>query len=155
MRRIWTTVGGLVALTALAACGASTPAPETAPAPPPATPPAAETEREPSALDGIYTLAQAERGEAVFTAVCSECHDAADWTDRSFLQRWNDKSVYQLYYQIHDTMPYGAPGSLSRQQYTDVLTYIFHLNDLPTGPEELGADDDDLDDFWLHWLNGG
>lgn len=152
MGRTSITMSGLAALTLLAGCQASAPTPEPAPAPAPA---AADTpEREPSVLDGIFTLAQAERGEEVFTAVCSECHDTADYTDEAFLSRWNDKSVYQLYYQIHDTMPYGAPSSLTRQQYTDVLTYIFHLNGMPTGDTELGSDDDSLDDFWVHWLNG-
>lgn len=159
MRRTITTAGALGSLALFAACQAPAPAPAPAPEP---TPPAAaepaaaaEAEREPSALDGIYTLEQAERGEEVFQQVCSECHDTEDWTERGFLQRWNEQSVYQFFYQIHNTMPYGAPGSLTRQQYADIVAYIFHLNDLPAGPEELGASDDELDDFWMWWLNGG
>jgi hypothetical protein len=48
-------------------------------------------------------------------------------------------------------MPYDDPWSLSRQQVTDVLSYILQLNGLPTGAAELGVEDDDIDDFWINW----
>ena len=129
-------------------------APSATPAQPaPAQPdPAAVTEAaDPTTADGIYTAEQADRGEALFDGVCSECHDAADWTESGFKGRWESQSVFQLWYYINDRMPYDDPFSLSRQQVTDVLTYILELNGLPAGASELGVEDDDIDDFWIAW----
>jgi len=150
--------GGLVALAFLSACSAGTPAPGEPPQPV-AAPEAEEapvaatptTREDPTTLDGIYTAAQAERGEAVYQELCSECHETEDWTETAFLGRWADQSTFQLWYYINDRMPYDNPWSLSRQQVTDVITYILRLNDLPTGTEELGTTDDDIDQYWIVW----
>lgn len=153
--------GGLVALAILSACSSGAPAPAPAPQPAPAaTPPAQQpvaqapattTRSEPTTADGIYTVVQADRGEEVFVQLCAECHDAADWTESAFQGRWQDQSTFQLWYYINDRMPYDNPWSLSRQQVTDVLAYILHLNNLPTGSEELGTTDDDIDQYWIVW----
>jgi mono/diheme cytochrome c family protein len=151
MVRTAVTVGGFGFLAFLTACGGG-PAP--APAPEPAAAEeveAAVDDSEASTLDGVYTVAQAERGHKLFQAVCSECHDAADWTDSGFLARWADQSTYQLWYYINDRMPYDDPFSLTRQQVTDVMTYIFQLNGLPAGDSEMGTDDDSIDDYWIIW----
>lgn len=142
---------GLLSIAFVAACS-SGPAPESAPAPPA---PAAEAEPEstddPTTADGIFTVAQAERGHDLFRSVCSECHDQEDWTEVGFRNRWEDQSVFQLWYYINDRMPYDDPWSLTRQQVTDVLTYILQLNGLPAGEGELATDDDSIDDFWIVW----
>ena len=112
---------------------------------------APSTGEDPTTLDGINTTAQAERGGAVFQESCAECHETEDWTETAFLGRWADQSTFQLWYYINDRMPYDNPWSLSRQQVTDVMTYILHLNELPTGSEELGTTDDDIDRYWIVW----
>ena len=133
-------------LVLLAACQSG------APAPAPTTPRAApDRSGDPTTADGIFTVAQAERGLQLFEGVCSECHDADDWTEVGFRGRWEDQSVFQLWYYINDRMPYDDPWSLSRQQVTDVLTYILQLNRLPVGDAELATDDDSIDDFWITW----
>lgn len=141
------------ALVAFVSACSSGPAPEAAPAPRPQAAPAVQpdADAEPSTADGIFTLAQAERGHELFRAVCSECHDAADWTETGFQNRWENQSVFQLWYYINDRMPYDDPWSLTRQQVTDVLTYILQLNDLPAGDAELATDDDSIDDYWIVW----
>lgn len=141
---------GLALVSFVAACS-SGPAPAAAPAPAADTAPMAAPDVEPSTADGIFTAAQAERGHELFRAVCSECHDAADWTETAFRNRWEDQSVFQLWYYINDRMPYDDPWSLTRQQVTDVLTYILELNDLPAGSAELATDDDSIDDYWIVW----
>lgn len=155
--------GGLISAALAAACQAGTETPASSPQPAPASPPAAQAPAAPAAtptsgvkttMAGIYTVAQAERGQQVFTAVCSECHEPENWTEAAFKGRWAGKPVYQLFYQIHNTMPYGAPSSLTRQQYTDVVAYILSLNKLPTGTTELGSDDDSLDAFDIDWGEG-
>ncbi len=118
----------------------------------PATSPAVRSKTdEPNTTDGIYTVAQAERGIGVYNRICSECHMPEDWTDPAFLERWEEASVFRLWYWIYERMPHGNPGSLTRAQVTDALTYIFQLNGLPPGPSELADDDDTIDDYWIIW----
>ncbi len=149
----------LVAATALfaTACqSGSAPTADSASAPAPAatTAPGAETAniREPNTLGGIYTTAQAQRGRQVFEAICSNCHATEDWQDPHFRARWEGESVYRFWFYIYEQMPEGEPPySLTRQQVTDVLTFILQLNGLPTGETALGSDDDSIDPYWLHW----
>jgi len=143
-----------LACLAVASCQSGTQATVATPPPAPemaAPVPESAPEAEPSTLDGVYTAEQAQRGFDLYSAECSECHETADWQEGGFLGRWADQSVYRLWYYINDRMPYDDPWSLSRQQVTDVLTYILQLNDLPTGENELGADDDSIDDYWIVW----
>lgn len=152
MNRFVRALLGTSILLAGVACsgGSTTPATAPAPAAEPAAP-ASDAGADPTTADGIFTVAQAERGAALFRSTCSECHDQADWTEAGFRGRWEDESVFQLWYYINDRMPYDNPWSLSRQQVTDVLAYILQLNDLPAGDSELGTDDDTIDDFWIRW----
>ena len=150
--------GATAALAFLAACSSGSQAPVEAPQPAAAHMEEAEPETasstvldEASTLDGIYTVAQADRGEAVFQELCSECHETEDLTETAFRGRWADQSTFQLWYYINDRMPYDNPWSLTRQQVTDVLTYILSLNGLPTGDTEMGTTDDDIDQYWIVW----
>lgn len=128
------------------------PAAEQGPASQPEAPPAPRSKAdEPNTTDGIYAEAQAVRGRQVFEQICTECHVPADWTEPAFLERWEEASVFRLWYWIYERMPHGNPGSLTREQVTDALTYIFQLNGLPPGPGELADDDDSIDDYWIIW----
>lgn len=112
--------------------------------------------REPNTLAGIYTVAQAERGRAVFDDICSTCHNAEEWQDEGFKARWNGESIYRFWSWIYERMPDDAPPySLPREQVSDVLTYILQLNGLPAGDTELGSDDDSIDQHWLYWSAAG
>lgn len=106
---------------------------------------------EPNTLHGVYSDVQADRGHRVYREICSECHESWDWTDPAFLSRWEEASVFRLWYWIYQRMPHGRPGTLTRRQVTDALAYILRLNGLPPGPAELGSDDDSLDDYWILW----
>lgn len=141
----------LLLAAALGSCRSATPEANTAPAPASAARPPVPRIAEPNTLHGVYTTAQAQRGRQVFGRICSECHETADWTDPAFLERWEEASIFRLWYWIYERMPHGDPGSLSREQVTDALTYILQLNGLPPGPNELGTDDDSLDDYWIFW----
>jgi len=151
--------GAFVALALLPACSSGPQTPVQSPAPAEEAPVAAEENTssgtdygdDATTLDGIYTVAQAERGEEVYHELCAECHETEDWTESAFLGRWQDQSTFQLWYYINDRMPYENPWSLTRQQVTDVMTYILHLNGLPSGSEELGVTDDDIDKYWIVW----
>jgi mono/diheme cytochrome c family protein len=142
---------GFTRLALVAACSSGSSAPASTPAPTPQPDAEAATDAEPTTADGVFTLAQADRGHDLFVSSCSECHDVEDWTDNGFKGRWEEQSVFQLWYYINDRMPYDDPWSLSRQQVTDVLTYILQLNGLPAGDTELATDDDSIDDYWIAW----
>ena len=142
----------LLFLTALTVCQSGGSAVDPTPAQPSPEPTPEAEAAEPSTLDGIYTVSQAERGLDVFENVCSECHETVEWQDDLFLARWEGESVYRFWYYIYERMPNGAPPySLPRDQVSDVVTYILQLNGLPAGETELGNDDDSIDDHWLRW----
>jgi mono/diheme cytochrome c family protein len=89
---------------------------------------------------GAYTEEQAERGVAVWKAVCVECHELDDMTNADFRLEWNGKTLYALYDLIRTTMPDENPGTLTREQYLDVTAYVLKLNKLPAGPAEFTGD---------------
>ena len=54
------------------------------------------------------------------------------------------KTAFDVFNQIRTTMPDDNPGSLERQEYIDLVAYIFSLNAYPAGEGDLPADDDGL-----------
>ncbi|MFP3948456.1 MAG: c-type cytochrome [Gemmatimonadota bacterium] len=111
---------------------------------------AAEPEAEETAAaarTGLYTVEQAERGEQTYDDTCSFCHATSQFSGTTFMRSWGGSPVDQLYSLIASTMPYDAPGSLSTQQYVDVVAYILELNDLPAGDDELPTDPDALSEI--------
>ena len=94
---------------------------------------------------GVYTEAQAERGAAAYTANCAVCHgaqlagtgEAKPLAGPEFLSSWDGLSMGELLERTRTTMPLQAPGSLSREVYTDVLAYVLKFNAFPSGAAEL------------------
>ena len=87
--------------------------------------------------DGVYTAAQADRGQMVFQAQCAACHDVARFTGDEFLQSWTGRPLHALFELVSMTMPEDNPGSLKAQQYADVIAYLLKLNKFPVGQDEL------------------
>ncbi len=141
MRLLFPTLSALVVLSACAssqtANDSPTPAAEPAPAP-------AANAAMPTAADGIFTAAQAERGEEQFVQDCAECHASSEFKGRQFMFSWGRRSVGDFYRHVVDFMPEDAPGSLTPQQYVDVVAYILDINDFPAGEQELPADEEVL-----------
>src|SRR5687768_811670 len=82
--------------------------------------------------NGIYTDAQAARGQAVYDKKCASCHglrlegaSASALSGGKFADRWarGDKSVDDLYFITRTQMPFGAGNTLSKQQYIDTVAY--------------------------------
>ena len=96
---------------------------------------------------GIYTPEQAARGKDVYAGSCKSCHTAESHTGPVFEAIWNRKSLADLYGFIRDRMPKNEPGSLSAQEYTDVVAYLLRMNRMPTGQHELPADSTALKDI--------
>jgi mono/diheme cytochrome c family protein len=95
-------------------------------------------------LDGVYTDEQAERGEELAQANCMACHSAGEWSNGRYIGLWDGRSVADLFENLEGTMPYDEPGRLTRQEYSDVIAYIFSLGDLPAGDVPLPSDADGL-----------
>jgi mono/diheme cytochrome c family protein len=88
-----------------------------------------------SAADGVYTAAQAERGEATFRSVCAACHTQGDFVGEAFLKRW--PTVGGLFDIVSMTMPQDQPGSLTAQQYAELISFLLNRNNFPAGTTEL------------------
>lgn len=104
-----------------------------------------------SQWDGIYTAAQAQRGEAVFTKQCVSCHPAdlsaqqmgmmpaPALTGRRFSGRWNKQTLDTMVRIIQRTMPRDEPGILSLQEASDITAFVLRTNQYPAGNAELPA----------------
>ena len=55
----------------------------------------------------------------------------------SFLSNWSARPLADLVDKIQKTMPFNLPGSLSRQQSTDLAAYILQAGKFPAGQAEL------------------
>ena len=98
----------------------------------------------PPAPRGTHTEAQAARGEATYRASCTSCHTASAHSGDNFIRGWDSRTAFDLFELIRTTMPIDNPGRLSRQQYADIVAYLFKLNALQAGDRELPTDDEGL-----------
>jgi S-disulfanyl-L-cysteine oxidoreductase SoxD len=96
------------------------------------------------ASHGAYTEAQATRGEATYRANCSSCHTTSAHTGDTFFRAWETRTAFDLFELIRTTMPNDNPGRLSRQEYADIVAYMFKLNRFPPGERPLPTDDEGL-----------
>jgi mono/diheme cytochrome c family protein len=95
--------------------------------------------------DGIYTAEQAKRGGMVYSDVCSPCHGpdrggtdlAPALTGADFAMNWTDMKLADFFDRVSQTMPLSAPGSLSAQQYADVIGFIMQKSGAPAGTTEI------------------
>jgi len=82
-------------------------------------------------LNGIYSSAQATRGERTYKTSCQSCHVAREY--KGLIQKSeNSKIQISAYFDlISQTMPQDAPGSLSNDAYLNLIAYMLSLNDFP------------------------
>lgn len=85
--------------------------------------------------DGVFTVAQAARGKAVYDKSCATCHPTEFYVER--LARWESLPVADLFESVSASMPQDNPGSLLTSEYVDALAYIFSITGSPTGSSEL------------------
>ncbi len=97
----------------------------------------------------VYTMAQAERGEGIFEEWCGVCHLPSFFTGIGFRAGWAGNTIGELYRFVAATMPQDLPGRLEPQQYADALAYIFQVNRMPPGDQELPPDERELNRFRL------
>lgn len=95
--------------------------------------------------DGVYSGEQAQRGEQAAWAHCFSCHLPLDWGNPAFMQSASTWRLGDLFNTISRTMPYDTPGSLSAEQYADIVAYMLQLQEAPAGANELSSSLRELD----------
>jgi mono/diheme cytochrome c family protein len=98
--------------------------------------------------DGVYTSAQAARGQALYKQRCASCHgqtlggaNAPPLTGNDFLVGWSQRPVSELFDKVHILMPADKPGTLTRQEAVDVTAYVLEVGGFPPGQVALADDD--------------
>ena len=98
-----------------------------------------------TANDGIYSEAQAKRGDVLYKEQCATCHgDNLEGSGpmpalagKDFLASWEGKSVADLFEKTHTTMPATAPGSLTPAQAADITAYMLASSKYKAGTTDL------------------
>jgi mono/diheme cytochrome c family protein len=104
-----------------------------------------------SVWQGVYAIAQSERGRSVYTQSCGQCHgetlggDIGPTLVGPFWAIWEGRTAAELYTSIRTTMPADAPESLKAQEYVDLIAYLFSVNKFPAGEKELPTDQEELE----------
>lgn len=103
--------------------------------------------------DGVYEKKQADRGKKGYAVFCESCHaDDLSGTNSGDsgappLRRegfMEGSDAYALFTKMRQAMPLDAPGSLTPEEYVDILAYIFQENGFPAGRDELTLNADQL-----------
>lgn len=95
--------------------------------------------------DGVFSEAQAEVGEQLYTDNCILCHDKKYF--RPVLKRWEGQPISVLFTVMSASMPENNPGFLSEKEYVDILAYILSLSRYAAGDTELDYKDGVLDEL--------
>lgn len=121
-----------------------------------ATDAVATEEGQPSVWNGVFTTEQAKRGEQEYQQACAECHlddlsgaGIPSLIGEPFHIRWSELSVADLVLVSRTTMPEGAPASLSRQAYVDIVSFMLQRNGFPAGESELPLDTESLQSIMI------
>ena len=98
-----------------------------------------------SITEGVYSAGQAARGQQLYKVQCAACHGNAlegasgpPLAGDGFASNWSAQPLANLVDKIQKTMPFNLPGSLSRNQSTDLGAYVLQAGKFPAGPTELG-----------------
>lgn len=101
-------------------------------------PPAPSAES--TTLAGVYTPAQAARGEESYMNICVGCHSAGTYVGAQFMSKWDGRPLSELYEIMVEKMPKDDPGGLEPGEYAQILAFILRQNKMPAGKAELPAD---------------
>ena len=104
-----------------------------------------------TAREGVYSGAQATRGQAIFKDKCAACHGdmlegliGPPLTGDEFLKAWGSQPLSELADKIQKTMPQSEPGTLTRPQAVDLVAHILQVGKFPAGQSALPEGEDAL-----------
>lgn len=113
------------------------------------------------AQDGTihFTADQVASGEVLYKETCQICHGnrlsngqfGTPLKGGFFHNTWKGRTLGELAQQVWEKMPPDNVQSLTREQVTDVLSFILSHNDLEAGDTAMSTDMDILDGTPLPW----
>jgi mono/diheme cytochrome c family protein len=90
-------------------------------------------------LSGIYTAAQATKGEDIYYGLCVSCHPKGTYAGPGFKSNWAGKPLSDLFDWVLTKMPKNDPGTLSPAESAQVVAYILKENSMPVGKTPLST----------------
>src|SRR5881397_273642 len=99
------------------------------------------------AAAGVYTAPQAASGRAVYQANCAICHqqdlsgsgDAPTLRGSEFVSNWGPRTTRELLSFLQLTMPPARQGTLSQEDYLNIVAFILQSNGARAGAQALTA----------------
>lgn len=111
-----------------------------------------------SIQEGVFTEDQVKEGQKVWEEICSQCHPL-DIFGPDYMIGWEGATAGELFELLQATMPYESPGILSADEYLEVMVFLFSVNGVKHGEEELPADAPQLYEITIagpfEWVGGG
>jgi S-disulfanyl-L-cysteine oxidoreductase SoxD len=99
-----------------------------------------------SAQEGVYTDAQAARGQKIYDTQCASCHGAGlkglaapPLAGDGFAATWQGQPLFDLAIKIRNTMPADAPGKMSEADAADLVALILRTGGFPASRTELAS----------------
>jgi S-disulfanyl-L-cysteine oxidoreductase SoxD len=98
-----------------------------------------------SVWDGVYSDAQASRGEKAYRENCASCHGVLlegsgqmpPLSGSDFVANWRGRTLGSLFDKMQESMPADRPGKLSKAMNADILAYVLQANKFPAGAKDL------------------
>jgi mono/diheme cytochrome c family protein len=95
--------------------------------------------------NGVYTDAQAQRGEPLYGRFCANCHTrdliggerAPALTGPGFVAKWSARPLADLLGYIQGAMPLNSPGAVGRQQNADILAFVLKTSGAGAGTKDI------------------
>jgi quinoprotein glucose dehydrogenase len=102
--------------------------------------------------DGVYSEAQAKRGEAAYTAECASCHQsdltgdgfAPGLSGPEFAAAWNELPLSDLFERMRLSMPPSDPNAVPPADKIDIIAFMLKANEFPAGAADLPKDAEGL-----------
>lgn len=108
---------------------------------------AGQAASEKTIADGVYSAAQADRGEQRFKTSCSSCHTPGSFGGGAFADRWNGQTMGEVFDFVSNAMPENDPGGLAAEDYANVLAFILKVNGYKAGDNDLPSKTAELKAF--------
>jgi mono/diheme cytochrome c family protein len=114
-------------------------------------------------MGGVFTEDQADRGQALYKEHCQSCHGpslrgtpgGAAILGSAWKNKWVSLTLGEFYGFIQAAMPAGKPGSLSEQEYADIVAFALSKGKYPAGDAELPSDLEALSGIAIVEVKGG
>ena len=111
--------------------------------------------------DGVFTQAQATRGNTAFHTHCASCHgddltggDGPALIGGNFRQNWGSRYLDRLYKKMREKMPPGEENLVSDADKLDILAFLLQSNRFPAGAEALKPEPEYLAGIQIVGKNG-